>query len=82
MYFIVFYSRTPPVFSILGPVPTLFSRGGVSGARLAPRPPTTQPDLSHGVSMNLWNNLWQTNYVFWYPFDMDDASFLSGSLTS
>ena len=28
-----------------------------------------------GVAVSLWNNLWSVNYVFWYPFAPEDASF-------
>ena len=31
---------------------------------------------SEGVAVSLWNNLWSVNYVFWYPFAPEDASFL------
>lgn len=27
------------------------------------------PDLTKGVSFNLWNNIWGTNYVMWLPYD-------------
>ena len=37
---------------------------------LTPMPmPTTKPDLSSGIAWNLWNNVWGTNYVTWWPFD-------------
>lgn len=46
------------------PVPTIFERDTVTGRNL-PQPPSADVSLSDGVSVNLWNNLWQTNYVFW-----------------
>eukprot|EP00823_Brevimastigomonas_motovehiculus_P008810 TRINITY_DN824_c0_g1_i2.p1 TRINITY_DN824_c0_g1~~TRINITY_DN824_c0_g1_i2.p1 ORF type:complete len:655 (+),score=144.20 TRINITY_DN824_c0_g1_i2:280-2244(+) len=34
--------------------------------------PLRAPDFSQGASANLYNNLWGTNYVEWYPFrDVD-----------
>ena len=33
-----------------------------------------KPDVdTYGVSSVLWNNLWGTNYVQWYPFNRDYA---------
>jgi len=26
----------------------------------------------HGVAFNLWNNMWSTNYMFFYPFNDED----------
>lgn len=28
-----------------------------------------QPDMAHGVAFNLANNLWNTNYIMWMPYD-------------
>ena len=28
-----------------------------------------------GVAFNLWNNMWSTNYLFFYPYDKKDQSF-------
>jgi hypothetical protein len=28
----------------------------------------TQPDMTEGVSFNLANNIWGTNYVMWQPY--------------
>jgi len=36
--------------------------------------PFTQPDLSQGVHFNLFNNIWGTNYVMWYPFLDEDLN--------
>jgi hypothetical protein len=35
-------------------------------------PRTEPPDMSHGVSWNIYQNLWNTNYAQWYPFDETD----------
>ena len=37
--------------------------------------PSTDVELSEGMNVQLWNNLWQTNYMFWYPFAEQDWSF-------
>jgi hypothetical protein len=39
-----------------------------------PTPIFSEPDLSSGVSFVLHNNIWDTNYVMWYPFVEGDAS--------
>ena len=33
--------------------------------------------MSYGVSYNVYNNIWNTNYVLWYPFDEADADLKS-----
>ena len=37
-----------------------------------PTPRDTPPDMRLGVSYNVFNNIWNTNYVLWYPFDQAD----------
>jgi hypothetical protein len=37
-----------------------------------PTPRTSPPDMSLGVHYNIQNNLWNTNYVLWYPFNAED----------
>eukprot|EP00035_Acanthoeca_spectabilis_P023764 m.450846 g.450846 ORF g.450846 m.450846 type:complete len:766 (+) comp20055_c0_seq1:144-2441(+) len=39
-----------------------------------PTPIHRQPDLSKGVAWNLYNNIWNTNYPFWFPFVPEDAT--------
>jgi uncharacterized surface protein with fasciclin (FAS1) repeats len=34
--------------------------------------PGETPRAEDGVAVNLFNNLWSVNYVFWYPFDNHD----------
>jgi hypothetical protein len=29
--------------------------------------------MADGVSYNIYNNIWNTNYVLWYPFKDEDA---------
>jgi len=36
--------------------------------------PFTQPDITKGVHFNLFNNIWGTNYIMWYPFIEQDAN--------
>ena len=31
-----------------------------------PTPRTEPPDMSQGVHFNIFNNIWNTNYVLWY----------------
>jgi len=39
-----------------------------------PDPWAAEPDVGqHGVSSMLWNNLWGTNYVMWYPFHRENV---------
>jgi len=28
--------------------------------------------MGFGVSYNIYNNIWNTNYVLWYPFEEED----------
>lgn len=39
-----------------------------------PTPLHRQPNLSLGMSWNLYNNIWNTNYPFWYPFAEGDET--------
>eukprot|EP00698_Gefionella_okellyi_P007992 TRINITY_DN1960_c0_g1_i5.p1 TRINITY_DN1960_c0_g1~~TRINITY_DN1960_c0_g1_i5.p1 ORF type:complete len:711 (-),score=103.27 TRINITY_DN1960_c0_g1_i5:35-2167(-) len=38
--------------------------------------PMVQPDYSQGWHFNLYNNIWGTNYIMWYPWRAEDASIL------
>merc|ERR1719329_1044525 len=41
-----------------------------------PTPTDQLPNITeHGASFVLWNNVWGTNYVQWFPFDAKDATF-------
>eukprot|EP01116_Phalansterium_solitarium_P008699 TRINITY_DN22658_c0_g1_i1.p1 TRINITY_DN22658_c0_g1~~TRINITY_DN22658_c0_g1_i1.p1 ORF type:complete len:757 (+),score=184.44 TRINITY_DN22658_c0_g1_i1:92-2362(+) len=33
-----------------------------------------EPDMNRGMSFNLFNNLYGTNYIMWYPFHPEDSS--------
>ena len=35
-------------------------------------PRTSAPDMSRGVSWNIHQNIWNTNYAQWYPFEQLD----------
>ena len=37
-----------------------------------PTPRTGPPDMEKGVHFNVLNNIWNTNYVLWYPFVAED----------
>jgi len=49
----------------------------VGAANPFPSPRTEAPDMSKGVHWNLFQNLWNTNYILWYPFTGRDASIRS-----
>jgi len=34
-----------------------------------PTPRNAPPNMADGISYNIFNNIWNTNYVLWYPFD-------------
>ena len=42
-----------------------------------PTPLHAQPELARGASYLLHNNIWNTNYPAWYPFDRNDAGNLA-----
>ena len=35
--------------------------------------PMEQPDVFSGFSFNIFNNVWGTNYIMWYPYLPEDA---------
>ena len=41
-----------------------------------PSPIHEQPDMTQGASIMLFDNIWNTNYVYWYPFEKEDANLL------
>ena len=36
--------------------------------------PMQQPDTNKGFAFNIYNNIWGTNYIMWYPYLQDEAS--------
>ena len=40
-------------------------------------PRTAAPDMARGVHFNIVQNIWNTNYVLWYPFDEADENIRS-----
>eukprot|EP00731_Ephydatia_muelleri_P008681 Em0004g1019a len=36
--------------------------------------PMQQPDVSSGFSFNIFNNIWGTNYIMWYPYLLEEAN--------
>jgi len=38
--------------------------------------PMTLPDVTLGMHFNLYNNIWGTNYIMWYPYLEEDQSLL------
>ena len=36
--------------------------------------PVEQPDVTEGFAFNIYNNIWGTNYIMWYPYLAEDAS--------
>jgi len=38
-----------------------------------PTPLDTSPDFLKGLSFNLWNNLWGTNYIMYYPYNLEES---------
>lgn len=45
----------------------------IGGANLFPVPMET-PDVSKGFGFNIYNNLWGTNYIMWYPYQRGEES--------
>ena len=54
-------------------------RRSLDAALVSPGDPTpfpvldTPPDMSQGVSFNLANNIWGTNYIMWQPYSPEAA---------
>ena len=44
-------------------------------ATVFPVPLDTITSQIQGVAFNLYNNIWNTNYIMWYPFKNEDADF-------
>ena len=40
-----------------------------------PAPLTPIPTPVTGFAFSLYNNVWNTNYIFWYPYIEEDADF-------
>ena len=40
-------------------------------------PRTAAPDMARGVHFNIVQNIWNTNYVLWYPFAEADQNIRS-----
>lgn len=38
----------------------------------APLHPITEPIT--GFAFNIYNNIWETNWIFWYPYNPQDAN--------
>ena len=36
--------------------------------------PVTKPDIGSGFASNIYNNIYGTNYIMWYPYLPEDAS--------
>jgi len=41
-----------------------------------PTPLNIQPEIKYGVNFCLYDNIWGTNYIMWYPFDSKDSNML------
>ena len=44
-------------------------------ATVFPVPLTTITSPVKAVAFNLYNNIWNTNYILWYPFAKEDGDF-------
>eukprot|EP00038_Savillea_parva_P014002 m.9819 g.9819 ORF g.9819 m.9819 type:complete len:715 (-) comp2679_c0_seq1:122-2266(-) len=38
-----------------------------------PTPRNSAPDMTYGVSYNIFQNIWNTNYILWYPYQPEDG---------
>ena len=50
---------------------------GTKNKRPSPFPVPLEPisqDEITGAGFNIFNNIWNTNYVLWYPYEMNDIS--------
>ena len=45
---------------------------GTASPFISPR--TRKPDMDGGVHYNIFQNIWNTNYVLWYPFRDEDVN--------
>lgn len=61
-----------PSFVVKPSQSPLFRFGNFTGY---PTAVNAAPDVSFGASTVLWDNLWGTNYIMWYPFNRGEASF-------
>ncbi|XP_074654954.1 uncharacterized protein LOC141908702 isoform X1 [Tubulanus polymorphus] len=61
--------------SIVSPITTQ------QNATSIPAPLWPIKDLT-GMAFNFYNNVWNTNYIFWYPYRYQDASFKARFLVS
>jgi hypothetical protein len=59
------------ITSLDAPIVNILSGTAKVSTLPLPSPPVTD---MNGVSFNLYNNVWETNYIFWYPYKEEDAS--------
>ena len=36
---------------------------------------TLTNETINGIEFNIYNNIWDTNFIFWYPYLEEDANF-------
>ncbi|XP_053402120.1 uncharacterized protein LOC123550399 isoform X2 [Mercenaria mercenaria] len=71
MYYIDKSVKGMEVVSLDAPIVNILS--GTEYVSTLPLP-TPQVKEMNGVSFNLYNNVWETNYIFWYPYKEEDMS--------
>jgi len=49
----------------------------IGSATPFPTPRNQAPDMTYGISYNIFQNIWNTNYVLWYPFVEEDKNIRS-----
>ena len=59
-----------------GAASLLSSAGANDGLNPAPIPNNIDPRLEDGFAFNIYNNLWNTNAIQWYPFVPADGDWV------
>jgi len=55
------------------PLATVLTGGDMSHVFPAPLGPFS--DKITGMAFNIYNNIWETNYIMWYPYADNDENF-------
>lgn len=71
MYYINNKFQGLEILSLDAAIVNILSESDSVSTLPVPIPPVTDMD---GFSYNLYNNVWETNYIFWYPYKQEDVS--------
>lgn len=73
---VYYLNKNQTGLQILSPDVALLTLGTASRPpSVFPVPLTTPTEPFISVAYNIYNNMWNTNYIYWYPFFQEDQNF-------